>query len=243
MTFSKQKQDNRKIAAKIGFWSAILATILNIWFYIAYGLYQSIQLAPWHGLTDYVESFQPFPLLVWVVPCLILAPIILIMVSCLHFWVDEDKRIWSFFAVIFSIIYTTLVSLNYYIQLTVVQYNLINRNAEGLSLWLYAYPYPRSFPGAFEGVAYGFMCISWLFAAQAFSNQKLQKWTQRLFIGTGITGLVVFIDPIFRLPMAFLMVDGVFGAIFLSLATVFLAIVFWRDLYSSRSLDTNQEIR
>ena len=104
MPFIKQEQDNRKLAAVIGFWSALLVAVLNIWFYIAYGLYQPIRLSPWHGLTDYAASFQPLSLLAWVIPCFLLAPIFLIMVSCLHIWAGEEKHIWSFLAVVFAVV-------------------------------------------------------------------------------------------------------------------------------------------
>ncbi|QRN84226.1 hypothetical protein JR338_05660 [Chloroflexota bacterium] len=241
MPFIKQG-DNRKLAVAIGFWSALLVAVLNIWFYIAYGLYQSIQLSPWRGLTDYVSSYQPLPLLAWVIPCFLLAPIFLIMISCLHIWTGAEKIMWSFLAVVFAVIYTTLMSVNYYIQMTVVQYNLSNGKPDGLSLWLYAYPYPRSFPGAFEGVAYGFMCVSFLFAAQIFTKEKLRRWVHWMFVGTGITGLVVFIDPLFRLPIAFLMVDGIAGSIFLTLAPILLAVMFRRDIYQFRKVVSQTEI-
>jgi len=230
MPFIKQNQDTRKSASVIGFWSALLVALLNLWFCIAYGLYQPIQLAPWNGLAHYSATFQLDPLLAWVIPCFLLAPSFLIMISCLYIWTGEEKKVWSFLAVVFTVVYTTLMSVNYYIQMTVVRYNLINGNAEGLSLWLYAGPYPRSFPGAFEGVAYGFMCISFLFSAQIFSMGKLQRWVHWMFVGAGITGLVVFIDPLFRLPIPFLMVDGIAGGIFLILSPVLLAIIFRRDI-------------
>ncbi len=62
-------------------------------------------------------------------------------------------------------------------------------------------------------------------------------------VGTGITGLVVFIDPIVRLPMAFLMVDGIAGGIFLTLAPILLAVVFRRSIFPSRKADCQAEIR
>ena len=74
-----------------------------------------------------------------------------------------------------------------------------------------------------------FMCVSFLFAAQVFAEEKLRRWVHWMFVGTGITGLVVFIDPLFRLPIAFLIVDGIAGSIFLTLAPVLLAVLFRRD--------------
>ena len=238
MPFIKQEQNKRKLSAVIGFWSALLVAILNIWFYIAYGYYQSTQFLPWHGLTDYAASYQPFPLLAWVIPCFLLAPALLIMISCVHIRVEEEKRIWSFLAVVFAVVYTTLMSVNYYIQMTVVNFNLTKNNTDGLSLWLYAYPYPRSLPGAFEGVAYGFLCVSFLFIAQIFKEGKLQRWAHWMFVGTGVTGLVVFIDPLFRLPVAFLIVDGIFGFFSLTLAPILLAFVFRHDIFSSGNMDS-----
>lgn len=241
MPLIKQAQYSKKLAAVIGFWSALLVVVLNIWFYLAYGLYQSIMLKPWYGLTDYAASFQPVPLLAWIIPCFLLAPIFLIMISCLHIWAVEEKYIWGFLAVVFAVVYTTLMCVNYYIQLTVVQYNLINGNTDNLSLWLYANPYPRSFPGAFEGVAYGSMCVSFLFAAQIFPEEKLQRLAHWMFVGTGITGLVVFIDPIFRLPILLLMVDGIAGGIFLTLAPLLLAVVFNNYIHSTQKIDTRKK--
>lgn len=230
MLFAKQQQDNRKSAAVIGFWSSILVAFLNIWYFIAYSLYQPIQFAPWRGLTEYAVSFQPLPLLAWVIPCFLLAPIFLTMIGCLHVWAGEEKRIWVFLAVIFAAVYTTLMSVNYYIQMTVVQYNLADGNTDGLSLLLYAYTYPRSLPGTFEGVVYGFMCVSFLLATQIFAKEKFRRWVHWMFVGTGITGLVVFIDPLFRLPIFFLMIDGIACGIFLTLAPILLAALFRRDI-------------
>jgi hypothetical protein len=228
---TEQEQENKRQAVAIGFWSAILTAALNVWFYIAYALYQPIQHAPWLGLSAYAASFRPLPLLAWVVPCFLLAPIFLTTMTCLYVWSSVEKKIWSLLALVFAVVYTTLMSANYYIQMTVVQNNLLSRNTEDLSLWLYAFPYPRSIPGALEGTAYGFMCVSFLLAAKVFGTEKLQKWLRWTFVGTGITGLVVFIDPLIRIPLAFLMVDGVAGAIFLTLAPVLLAILFRRSTF------------
>jgi hypothetical protein len=52
--------------------------------------------------------------------------------------------------------------------------------------------------------------------------------------------LDVFIDPLFRLPIVFLIVDGIAGAIFLTLAPVLLAVVFRRDIFQYGN--TNNQI-
>ncbi len=237
MNIKSHKQAEVNIAGRLGFWAAIVVSVLNVWFFIAYGLYQPIQMAAWHGLSQFAAEFRPLPLLAWVIPCLILAPAFLIMVCCIHYYTEMERKIWSILAICFAVSYTTLMSVNYYIQLTVVQHNLLEGKTDGLLLWLYAYSYPRSFPGAFEGVAYGFMCIAFLLSSQAFGQGKLKQWVKWTFIGAGITGSVVFIDPLFRLPMTVLMVDGFFAAIFLIGAPILLAILFRRIMSPTPRVD------
>lgn len=229
-----QEQEYKRQAVTIGLWSAVLIAILNVWLYIAFGFYQPILFAPWHGLAAYAATFDPLPLLAWVVPCFLLAPIFLTMTVSLYIWSAEQKKIWALLALVFAVVYTTLMSANYYIQMTVVQHNLLDGNIEGLSLWLYAFPYPRSIPGALEGTAYGFQCFSLLFAARIFEKNDFQKWVRWTFIGAGVTGLVVFIDPLYRLPFGLLVIDGIAGAIFLTLAPALLALLWKRDAFEQR---------
>lgn len=239
MALTEQERENKRQAVVIGYWSAILTAALNVWLYIAFGLYQPILFAPWHGLAAYAADFHPLPLLAWVIPCFLLAPIFLTMMTSLHIWSGEHNKIWSLLAVVFAVVYATLMSANYYIQMTVVQHNLLSGNIDGLALWLYAFPYPRSIPGALEGTAYCFLCLSLLSAAQVFEAKSFQRWVYWTFVGAGVTGLVVFIDPLVRLPFPLLVVDGIAGAIFLTLAPVLLAVLLRRDARVEHKLLTS----
>jgi len=236
MIIRKQDQDRKQPAATSGFWAAPLTAALNVWYLIAFGLYQPILFAPWHGLTAYAASFQPLPRLSWVVPCFFLAPVFLITMTCLHVWAGEEKQMWSLLAVVFAVVYATLLSANYYIQMTVDQHHLLTGTTDGLSLWLYGYHNPYNIPAALAGVGYGFMCVSFLFAAQVFGRGRLERWVRWTFIGTGLTGLVVFIGPLVRVPLVFLLVDGVAGGLFLTLAPVLLAVLFQRSKHNTGAL-------
>jgi hypothetical protein len=227
----KHQRSIEASAATIGFWAALLTSALNLWGAIAFVLYQPILLAPWHSLAAYAASFQPLPLLAWVIPYLLLAPVFLTMMTCLHAWTEGKKQLWSLLALVFAVVYTTLMSANYYIQIVVVQFNLVNGATDGLSLWLYAHPYPRSIPGALEGIAYGFMCISFLLAAQVFGSGRLEQWVRWSFVGTGLTGLVIFVDPLYRLPFVFLAIDGVVSGLLLVVAPMLLAVLLRRGTH------------
>jgi hypothetical protein len=229
MFVTKQQQAKNQSAATIGFWAALLTAVLNLWYFLAFVPYIPILSAPWHGLAAYAASFQPLPFLAWIVPCFLLTPVFLTMMTCLHAWTAEEKQTWSLLAVVFAVVYATLLSANYYLQMTVVQHHLVNGTTEGLSLWLYAYDYPYTIPGALEAVGYGFLSISFLCAAQVFGRGKLQQWVRWTFVGTGLTGLVVPIDPLFRLPGVLLSVALVAGGLLLSLAPALLALLFRRS--------------
>ncbi len=231
MIVTKQSQDRNKPATTIGFWAAILTAVLTLWFFIAFIPNQPILVAPWQGLVAYTASFQPLPFLAWIVPCFFLAPMVLTMMTCLHAWAQKEKQIWSLLALVFAVVYATLLSANYSIQMTVVQHHLINGTTDGLLLWLYAYHYPYNIPGALEAVGYGFLSVSFLCAAQVFGKGKLQQWVRWTFVGTGLTGLVLPIDPLVRLPLVPELVVGAAYALLGILAPVLLALLFQRSKY------------
>jgi hypothetical protein len=231
MIVTKQGQDRNKPAATIGFWAALLTAVLNLWFFIAFVPNQPILVAPWQGLAAYTASFQPLPFLAWIVPCFFLAPMILTMMTCLHAWAQKEKQTWSLLALVFAVVYATLLSANYYIQMTVVRHHLVNGTTEGLSLWLFGYHSPYNIPQALEAVGYGFLCVSSLFAAQVFEGGKLQQWVRWSFVGTGLSGLVYPISLLFPLPGVLALVDLVALGVLLILAPVLLALLFQRSKY------------
>ncbi len=215
-----------QIEFRIGFWSSLLTGILNLWYFIAFTLYQTILYAPWSGIDAYAYSFQPMPLLAWVIPCFLLTLAFLVMVSSVHAQVEADSRIWSLLALVFAAIYTTILSTSYYIQMTVVRYNLIHQRTDGISLWLYANYYPYSIPGALEGIGYLFMCLSFLSVSRVFGQEKLERWISWLFTASGISGLLVFTNLLYELPLIFVLIDVGIAGILLTVGPILLAVLF-----------------
>jgi hypothetical protein len=221
-----------KLQYKIGFWSALLMAAVNLWFYAAFLPYSSLWNTPWPGIGAYAASFQSGPFLAWIVPAFILPPVIMIMIVSIHRTAEEEKHIWSLLGVVFAIAYTAVVTTFYYIQMTVIPFHLANGTTEGLSLWLFAYHYPHNIFGAIEGIGYGFLATSVLFAAQVFRNGKLQQWVRWTFVGLGISVFALFVNPLFTLPMAIGVIMGIAGLVFGVLAPVLLAILFRRSQHS-----------
>lgn len=221
------KENNQSIS-KIGFWSSLLTGILNLGYFIAFIIYQPILRAPWSGIDAYAKSFNQLPFLAWVIPCFLLTLAFLTMIITIYILVEGENKIWSLFALVFAAIYTTILSTSYYIQMTVVRYNLIHERTDGISLWLYANYYPYTIPGALEGVGYLFMCLSFLCVSKVFSQGKLERWIRWLFIATGILGIVVFTDPLFKLPPILTLIDVGIVGIVLTIGPILLAVLFRR---------------
>jgi hypothetical protein len=199
---------------------------VNLWFYAAFLPYSSQWSAPWPGIVAYATSFQSGPFLAWIIPAFILPPVILIMMVSIHWTAEGEKRIWSLLGVVFATAYTAVVTTFYYIQMTIIPFHLANGTTDNLSLWLFAYHYPHNIFGAIEGIGYGFLAISVIFAAQVFRSGNLQRWVYWTFVGLGISVLALFINPLFTLPTALGVIMGLAGLVLGVLAPVLLAILF-----------------
>ncbi len=221
-----------KTAQQLGFWSAVLAALMMIWFSIAFGLYQPILYAPWPGIQAYADAFKVEPFLAWIIPCFLLTLCFLTMMACLHTLTSEEEKIWSLLALVFAVAYATILSACYYIQIVVVEYNLVHHSTDGLTLWLFAPPYPHSIPGAMEGIGYAFMSLSLIFASKLFSGNKLSKWINRSFLFSGLTGFIVFTNPIFPLPVIIVLIVAFANAIILS-SSLILASIWFKQFHQT----------
>jgi hypothetical protein len=215
-----------KTAQQLGFWSAVSSAIASLWFSITFGLYQPILYAPWPGIQAYADAFEVEPFFAWIIPCFLLTFCFLIMMVCLHTLASEEEKIWSLLALVFAIAYTTIISALYYIQRVVVVYNLVHHSTDGLALWLFAFPYPHSIPGAMEGIGYSFMSLSLIFASKLFSGNTLSKWISRLFLFSGLTGFSIFTNPLFPLPTTIILIIASANAILLFISLILTSIWF-----------------
>jgi hypothetical protein len=226
-------KQNIFFSSRLGLCTAVLSAILTAWFAIAFGIYQPILHAPWHDIKTYMDTFRSAPFLAWVIPCLFLTISFLTMITCLYCFTTAENKVFGLLSLVFAIAYTTILSSTYYIQLVVVNYNLVNHSSDGLSLWLFAHPYPHSLPGAFEGIGYGFMSLSLISASRIFSANKLSIWLRRTFLFSGLTGLIVFTDPIFPLPIFAVLPIAFANALFLIAGFILISVWFWKTNKSS----------
>lgn len=202
---------------KFGFWSASFASAFSIIYIIG-------QLAEWLDLLGSgggpENASTGLGLIVLLTPSLFLAPSFALLMLCVHYNAPEDKKIWSHAGVVFATIYTVMVSINYYVQLTLVVPHLIRGEVESIRPFLFT-PFD-SFIYSVDVLGYSFMSLSTLFAGFVFTGTGLARTVRFFLISNGL--LIPFLAlQIYYHPLIW---PASLWAITFPGATVSLAILF-----------------
>ena len=101
------------------------------------------------------------------------------LVVSIHQLASPDRRIWSHAAVAFATAYAVLISIVYFVQLTLVAPRVARGQIEGIEVFLFV-PFD-SFLYAVDILGYSFMSVATLFAAKVFTGSGLHR-VVRLFL-------------------------------------------------------------
>jgi hypothetical protein len=193
---------------QIGFWSAILTTAWILIFNIALVL----------GVTGAPTR------LIAVGASLLLALSFLVLMSSIHNYAPQEKRVWSQIGLSFSVLYAALLVWNYFLQLTVVRAN------PQLYSWLSMEFTPDTAFWSLETIGYTLMSLSTLFALPVLSVGRIElaiRWcfaANAVFAVLGSAAYVLSVNPLHLLVMASL---GVWAVAF-PIGTALLAVMFKR---------------
>jgi hypothetical protein len=203
----------------VGFWSAVLATTFSITYIVG-------QFAEWLGLLGSQggpeSGSTPLGLVVLLTPSLFLGSSFLVLIVSIHQLASPDRKIWSHTAVVFATAYAVLISMVYFVQLTLVVPRIARGQIEGIEVFLFV-PF-NSFLYAVDILGYSFMSVATLFAAPVFTGSGLHR-VVRLFLTAN--GLLL---PCIALQMYFhpLIWVAAFWAVTFPGSTWTLAILFRR---------------
>jgi hypothetical protein len=203
----------------VGFWSAVLATTFSITYIVG-------QIAEWLGLLGSQGGPEsrstPIGLVVLLTPSLFLGSSFLVLVVSIHQLAPPDRRIWSHAAVVFATVYTTLISIVYFVQLTLVAPRVGRGQVEGIEVFLFV-PFD-SFLYAVDILGYSFMSVATLFAALVFKRRGLHRVVRWFLTANGL------LLPFIALQMYFhpLIWVASLWAVTLPGSTLTLAILFRR---------------
>ncbi|MBI5031408.1 MAG: hypothetical protein HZB51_12840 [Chloroflexi bacterium] len=217
--------------SQVGFWSAALATLCSVGYGIAliitmiYMSATATSTSPgWRGIEAFVASFQPIQMLS-LIPSLLLAPTFVVLMISLHYYASSDKKIWSHLGIAFALIYAVMASINYIVQLTVVRLSIVNKETDGLAMFVIGNPH-----SIFWALAscYIFMNLAMLFVAPIFYGGRLERWIRWLFIANGASVVVSIFGVVIDSPAIYLLVSLVSWCIIFSFATALVAVLFKR---------------
>ena len=165
----------------VGFWSAVLATAFSLAYVVA-------QLAEWAGLLGSQggpeSSSTVLGIVLLLTPSLFLGSAFLVLVVSIHQAAPPERKIWSHLAVVFATLYAALISIVYYVQLSLVAPRMAQGRTAGIEMFLFV-PFD-SFLYAVDVLGYSFMSVATLFAARVFAGGGLDRAVRWLLTANGL---------------------------------------------------------
>lgn len=166
---------------KIGGWSAAAATVFAL-------IYVVGQLLEWQGVLGSAggpeSASTPLGIAVLLAPSFFLGSAFVIMMAALHVAAPEEKKAFSLSGLSFAIMYATLVSMVYFMQLTLVAPRLAADDMAGIEFLRFV-PY-RSFLFAVDLLGYSFMSVATLLASFALPRASASGVARVLLFVNGL---------------------------------------------------------
>jgi hypothetical protein len=163
-----------RTVSRLGFWLAIILSIITL-ASLALGITTPPRSGPFcqgdcitYPYTDAAE-FVPRDYL-WMYPAILIGPVFLIVLICVHQLTASDRKIFSQIAISFTILSATILIIDYAIQLVVIQPSFVKGETE--SLTLFSQYNPHGIFIALEDLGYLMMSFAFLFISFAFSFEK-----------------------------------------------------------------------
>jgi hypothetical protein len=164
-----------------GFWAAVLATVFSL----VYVFGQLAEWLGWMGSGGGAENAStPMGLVILLTPSLFLGSAFLVLMVSIHQVASADKKVWSHTAVVFATAYAVLISMNYYVQLTLVAPRMARGELSGIEMFVFT-PFD-SFLYAVDILGYSFMSVATLFAAMVFTGAGVERVARLFLIANGL---------------------------------------------------------
>jgi len=199
----------KKLVSQVGFWSAILSFVFGMGYIVAqFAQFAGIPAAPWHLITLMFPSF------------LLAFSFVILMIS-IHYYASDERKIWSHIGLAFAIMYATLNSAVYFLQMTVLLPLTLIGEADKVAFLIFDKP---SFIYGLDALGYSLMSLATLFVAPVFVGGRLEQWTRRALIANGFLTFGLLLQQNF--PIAFYV--GALWIFTFPISTALLAVIFKR---------------
>lgn len=174
------KNKLNKSVNKIGFWAAVFTAVLAAAF-ITMGMFGSSSWDTFPGMVNYIWTTIKTIDYVLFVPGLLLAPVFVVLMSCIYYFTSYEKKIYGLIGLAFALIYATIIMADYFVLWTVILPSTIRGETIGLSL--FSMYNPHGLFVALESVAYMMMSTALLSIAPIFEGGKIEQALRWIFIG------------------------------------------------------------
>lgn len=161
-------------AARLGYWASLLEAVLAGTAF-AIGLTTPPRSGPFcSGLCifyPYTDAAQFVPQdYLWMYPAIVLTPLFVVMMGCIHYTVPVGKRLFSLIGICFASICAAIITMDYFFQVDGVQPSILKGEADGLALFSQYNPH-----GVFivlEDLGYLMLAAAFLFAGLAIPRAR-----------------------------------------------------------------------
>lgn len=173
------KNKLNKRVNQIGFWAAAFTAILAAAF-ITMGMFGSSTWDTFPGMVNYIWTTIKVIDYALFIPAFLLAPVFVVLMACIHYYADYDKKIFSLIGLAFAVIYAAVITTDYFVLWTVVLPSTIMGETIGLSLFsLYN---PHGIFVSLESIAYMMMSLALLAIAPIFKEGRKELALKWIFI-------------------------------------------------------------
>ncbi|MEJ2355136.1 MAG: hypothetical protein P8Y62_04445, partial [candidate division WOR-3 bacterium] len=134
--FQSNKIKEQKNAVRIGFYAAILTTVLTV-------VTLSVVRPPISGPFckgscieyPYTDIISRFPIdYIWMYTAILLTLAYLVLMVCIHRGTSDEKKVFSQIGLSFALISAAILTVDYFVQISVVQPSLLNGETNGISI-------------------------------------------------------------------------------------------------------------
>ncbi len=193
-----------RLSYQIGFWASVVNATAFILYTVCFiGIAATQPLFQWTNLADYLAYVNQYDSTfkdLAMGAMLLFGPAFVLMLSGFHDYAAPEKKALSRISLCFGSIFATLISIHYFIQLSIVRLDIQSGNLAGLEQLIQGNPASASSAVNMLGWTL-FLGLASLFIAPVFSGKKLETALRWLFVGNGLCCLLGGIGFIFDIKL------------------------------------------
>ncbi len=210
--------------ARVGFWSAIALAVLLTALNIAFAIMAfQVPTSEWQGMEVYARTYRVVAFVPQAIGLLTI-PAWVLMLSSIHQYTGERRKVWSLAGLLFGITAAGLLGALYFVQVAVLLPALRHGNWQGLEQ--FAFANPHSVAWGLDHFAWALLGVALLLMAWAFEGDRLKRWIRWLFVLNGLGNIALIFAFALELEVLTLGVAFLSWVIGLPVAAVLVALMF-----------------